>query len=769
MFEEFIQKSKQKYGFSETKNSIYRQITWPDISLPKWGWKIHISVNQKNFKKIFLKVFNFFMLNKVSFKFIAFQKDFIKTFSKAYDRFSSGKFITIYCPNEKNFIETITSIYKLISSYKGPFVLTDRPFRKNSCIYYRFGIFKKGLKYIYSDDGKKKFKDNRNFFSLPDFLSDPFQSSFNKLFLKKTNKNETNLKGKKFTYSIKEALHFSNFGGIYFSSYKKSNGKENLCVIKEFKKYMFDFSKLSCINQGVKEFEILKNFSKSRIVPKVIECFFYKNNFFFSRDYIDGDNLKKIKIYKTISFYEKINQHELEKFNNFFLNLYKNLNHVISSFHKKNITVNDVKLENFILDKNEKIFLIDCDNCTKINKDQIKKNNRKNFVFNPEVQPWILDHSVNSDFIKMNLMIIDLFCQTSNYTSFDKNNSLWRISKKLDLVCLKYNFSNFFINSLKKYIEIKINKKEEIISYFYNIQNEDVYTDNQIFDNYINQIRELIFFSNLNKFKYSKLFFSDSFFKKFILEKQIFLDQKDFNNLDWPIILIIIFFDFYHSKFKILKFSNKILSSFSIKKLNKFTKIEKLFLYASCFLIKMKFNDDFENSKSKLNIIFDYLIDNNLLKNNNIFLLKNLGFYSPHLVNGTVGLVFLLFLYTYKSKDFKYFNNIKKLFNIFEISYLSKISFLNGITGYLAIYLIIIEIINKESLSEFLNDKSFEFNSNLVKEKLLNLFLSVKISKNDFSFIDLYYEISKKHKEYYYILFSLSLIKRILKGLVRID
>lgn len=180
----------------------------------------------------------------------------------------------------------------------------------------------------------------------------------------------------------------------------------------------------------------------------------------------------------------------------------------------------------------------------------------------------------------------------------------------------------------------------------------------------------------------------------------------------------------------------------------------------------MKFNDNFDKCKENLNIIFDYLIEHRLLKEDkNNFLVKNLDFYSPHLINGTVGLVFLLFLYTYKSKDFKYFNDFKKMFKIFEISYLSKISFSNGITGYLLIYLVIIEIINKEPLPEFISDEFFKFNSNLVKEKILNIFLSIKINKKDFSFMDLYYEINNSHKEYYYVLFSFSLIKRILEGL----
>lgn len=765
MFEELIEKSKEEYGFFKTKRSIYTQISWPGISLPKWGWKIHISANSKNFKKIFLKVFNFFMKEKIFFKFISFKKDFFKTFSKAYNRFSSGKFITVYCLDEKNFIETIKSIDRLISSYKGPFVLTDRFFRKNSCIYYRFGIFKKGLKYIYSDDNKTKFKDNRKFFSLPNFISDPFENHFNKLISKRANKSEIELKGNKCNYLIKEALHFSNFGGVYVSSYKKNN-KENLCVIKEFKQYMFDSPRLSCINQGIREFKILKIFSKLDIVPKAIECFFYKKHFFFSRNYIDGNNLKNLKIYKTISFYGNLNKNILDTFTNFFLNLHKNLNYVLSSFHKRNITINDVKLENFILNKSGKIFLIDCDNCTEITKKKTKINKEKTFVFNPEVQPWFLDHSVNSDFIKMNLMLIDLFCQTSNYTSFDKYNSLWRISKKLDFVCLKYNFFNFFINSLKKYIDIKIGKKEEIVNFFNNFEIKEINLNNNIFTNYIDQIKKLIIFFTSSKFKNYQLFFSENFFKKFILEKEIHLDKKDFDNLEWPFMLIIIFCNFYRSKFKILKFVNSIVNNFSSKKLNDSIKIEKLFLYASCFLIKMKFNDNFGKCKKNLNIIFDYLIENRLLKEHkNNFFVKNLDFYSSHLINGTVGLVFLLFLYTYKSKDFKYFNDLKNLFKIFEISYLSKISFSNGITGYLLIYLVIVEIINKESLSEFLSDEFFKFNSNIVKEKILNIFLSIKINKKNFSFMDLYYEINNSHKEYYYVLLSFSLIKRILEGL----
>lgn len=764
MFEELIEKSKEEYGFFKTKKSIYTQISWPGVSLPKWGWKIHISANYKNFKKIFLKVFNFFMEKKISFKFISFEKDFFKTFSKAYNRFSSGKFITVYCLDEKNFIETITSIDRLVSSYKGPFVLTDRFFKKNSCIYYRFGIFKKGLKYIYSDDHKLKFKDNRNFFSLPNFISDPFEDHFTKLVSKKANKNEIKLKGNKLIYSIKEALHFSNFGGVYVSVYKKNN-KENLCVIKEFKQYMFDSPRLSCINQGIKEFKILKIFSKLDIVPKAIECFFYKKNFFFSRNYVNGNNLKNLKIYKTISFYGKLNKIALDKFTDFFLNLHKNFYYIVSSFHKRNITINDVKLENFVLDENEKIFLIDCDNCTEITKKKIKISDKKKFVFNPEVQPWILDHSVNSDFIKINLILIDLFCQTSNYTSLDKCNSLWRISKKLDLVCLKYNFFNFFIDSLKKYIDIKVEKREEIINFFDNFETKEIYSNNNILYNLVYQIEKIIFCFTSSKFGEYQLFFSENFFKKFILGKEIYLNKKDFNNLDWPIILIIIFCDFYHSQLKILKFANITVNNFSIKKLNDSVKTEKLFLYASCFLIKMKFNDNFDKCKQNLNIIFDYLIEHRLLKHNNNFLLKNLDFYSPHLMNGTVGLVFLLFIYTYKSKDFKYFNDIKNLFKIFEISYLSKVSFLNGITGYLLIYLVIIEIINKEQLSKFINDEFFKFNLNLVKEKILNIFLSIKMNKKDFSFIDLYYEINKNHKEYYYVLFSLYLIKKILEGL----
>lgn len=200
------------------------------VSTPPQGWKIHITSRIENAQEILDIVSHILFKMNTNFKFVTSLFDLTMKNSKYGDRSGSGKFITIYPPTIEIFETLLHVLVKKLKKFPlGPYILSDNRWGESN-IFYRYGAFLE----MKNDNDELSILDNfgnlipdvRNpQYHLPKFVTPP------KLLLKNEQEMYANSNmGKLDNYTITNAIHFSNAGGVY-EGIRKSDSKP--VVIKE--------------------------------------------------------------------------------------------------------------------------------------------------------------------------------------------------------------------------------------------------------------------------------------------------------------------------------------------------------------------------------------------------------------------------------------------------------------------------------------------------------------------------------------------------------
>ncbi|MBF7733304.1 class III lanthionine synthetase LanKC [Rhodococcus erythropolis] len=186
----------------------------PDSVLPEQGWKIHCSATQANAQDLLDTVSAYCGHNLVPFKFLRTAADLMFSNSKQANRTSSGKFITIYPADSVATQRVITELDELVTAADGPYILSDVRWNRGP-LYLRYGAylpmhtndsFGDRVPAIRRPDGSLEPDLRGTSFRTPDWVQIPDFVCAQQDKLKSRDA---------FPYSITEALHFSNSGGIY--------------------------------------------------------------------------------------------------------------------------------------------------------------------------------------------------------------------------------------------------------------------------------------------------------------------------------------------------------------------------------------------------------------------------------------------------------------------------------------------------------------------------------------------------------------------------
>ena len=129
-------------GWRSSKSDVWTYLDC-DVSLPDFGWKVHVSSRYSNTDIVLQKACRIAFELKVPFKYLSGPLEFFTLHAKNSSRLQSGKFMALY-PSD---VETAKTMMERLSitlqQYEGLDILTDRPFNNSSNVYYRWGAFKR--------------------------------------------------------------------------------------------------------------------------------------------------------------------------------------------------------------------------------------------------------------------------------------------------------------------------------------------------------------------------------------------------------------------------------------------------------------------------------------------------------------------------------------------------------------------------------------------------------------------------------------------------
>lgn len=347
LVQEVIDKSTGHWHI--VRNGFWFYVHAHPVNLPTQGWKIHVSSTPSNGATTLEKVARTALLNGVSFKF-ALDKKFLSLIgSKAWHRGGSGKFITIYPTTTSSFKNLLEQLYIELRSDVGPYVLSDKRYKDCRALYYRFGEIRGHIQteitgektsVLVSPNGDVVADVRTPYFSLPSWVDDPYPDPDIEL------RGEITLSSGR--YLVKQALAFSNTGGVYLALDRNSGAD---VVLKEARpNTAIDESENDAVDRLRKEFAILEVLRDTGIAPTPLEAFYDWENFFIAEEYLEGIDIRELLLTQSPLLRVSPSFDDSVSFYKSFITMFTSFLNAVIRVHERGITLGDLSAANFKID-----------------------------------------------------------------------------------------------------------------------------------------------------------------------------------------------------------------------------------------------------------------------------------------------------------------------------------------------------------------------------------------------------------------------------------
>lgn len=402
------------------------------------GWKIHLSPILTDYSEVLLETIKLLIPRKISFKFVPNLHDYQFMSDKNVMPSQFGKYITIYPDNFYQFKNLLEKLSNIFVDKKGVRVPSDKNY--NNIVNYRYGGFfpriymdeEANLTYDIIDGKGKLIPDKRKtYFTLPEGITDPFISENLNHNDKEKSVSVIGVESKH-RFLINGIIRRLGTGNVYQGI--DLNSKKNIIIKESRYGSLPDWQEPENRNINLKknELKILKQhvLTNDVLTPKYIDYFKNEDSFFLVEELINGKSIRDIlpinPMLKNVSAQEK------KKLNTSIISIWKQILCIVSKIHNLGYVLNDISDDNFLVDKNNKVYLVDLETISKLKDNKYGKIGTQVFSLN---MPDNLDN-INSDYYKLALMMYKFIFGRINEFAFDKDffqkekNILW--GKMLD-------------------------------------------------------------------------------------------------------------------------------------------------------------------------------------------------------------------------------------------------------------------------------------------------------------------------------------------------
>lgn len=326
--------------------------------LPEQGWKIHLTAVPREAQELLYVVSKYLIENKISFKFVPTVTKLIDKNGKEANRASSGKFITVYPHDTKVFLKLLNDLNELTKLYtNGPYILNDKQW-KNGNVFFRYGGFKQMTLYrngekidAIKDPNGNLIPDQRvPYYYLPSFVKEPVEIQRENKAIPSSEYKELN------KYKIKDAISFSDSGGVY-----KASIGDKPCILKEGRpKAGLDSKGTDGFYRILSEYRVLKILKDNPYVVNVNNYFTAWQHNYLEEEYVDGSTVDDIIVFQYPFNTEKYKPEKVNKYLETAIFISNELIKAIRSIHSQGIAIEDLQPSNIIYsEKKHRIKIID--------------------------------------------------------------------------------------------------------------------------------------------------------------------------------------------------------------------------------------------------------------------------------------------------------------------------------------------------------------------------------------------------------------------------
>lgn len=395
-----------------------------------FGFKIHVSATYNNYQHILRVIRPYLEEKKIPYKFVENKEDIYKTLSVSELSAEVGKLVTIY-PSPASLTTILEELYELLPKDEdGVYILSDRPYKDSSLLFYRFGVFQNsanvyqnGIPTMTNISGEQWQDFPKPYFDLPNWVDD----------IQEPQKTNESYLGN--TYNVTSVLHQSGGGNVYLGMNKKYMVPVTL---KEARPYILSFPGIEKKDLREKEYELscrLKNADVKYVISPIERVDEWINTYYIYH-HIQGESLTDFSKAYGINAYSR--KHKIKNLRLYkeFLKLVCSLTRTVIYLHDNQLVLNDIHPDNFIIDHDGEIYFIDLENAYIYGEKPFVGIESK-----ISLKKWNFVDGKQADFYKLGNTI--LFMLGRLYISEESENDIELLNRLLLSYGIETNLTNF--------------------------------------------------------------------------------------------------------------------------------------------------------------------------------------------------------------------------------------------------------------------------------------------------------------------------------------
>ncbi|MEU5185579.1 class IV lanthionine synthetase LanL [Streptomyces klenkii] len=261
------------------------------------GWKLHLSATVGSAHEVLEGAGSVLVARGCAFKFAVSPRVTADLTSVRAPREHSGKFLTAYPADDDQLRALAEELHRATLGLAGPAILSDRRYRPDSLVHYRFGCFSPPRELddegfyrgrLRAPDGSLTADERNAWFSPPAWARPPFDLPPVRTAGRRSGGGPVLIAGR---YLVREAVRHSNRGGVYRARDERT-GEDVL--LKEARAHVGAQPGGTDARDWLRyEAGVLARLAPQGLAPAPREVFEAGGHVFLAEDLIDGENLHR--------------------------------------------------------------------------------------------------------------------------------------------------------------------------------------------------------------------------------------------------------------------------------------------------------------------------------------------------------------------------------------------------------------------------------------------------------------------------------------------
>lgn len=327
--------------------------------LRRQGWKLHVSATPNSAAAVLDRTLSVLVTHRCVFKFAA-DLDWAAWLNSARcPRGTAGKFLTAYPDDDERFGRLAEALHRATAGMAGPRILSDRRYRADSIVYYRFGAFTNEA--MLDDDGCYRpiivdptghpIEDRREAWYSPPGWAVPALADQPPVAV--TGQVGSVLLGGRF--ALRRAVRHSSRGGVFLGSDRLTGLP---VLVKQARALMeVDPSGRDCRDRLRHEAELLSTLAAQGLAPRPIAVIEETEDVFLARSTVDGCTLRD-----WVAGHRRSGGVPLT----LGLAVARSLVRLVDQAHRAGLVLVDVSSTNIVMDHSDRPWLTDLDHAAHV-------------------------------------------------------------------------------------------------------------------------------------------------------------------------------------------------------------------------------------------------------------------------------------------------------------------------------------------------------------------------------------------------------------------